>query len=372
MKRLLLVVNDANFFLSHRLPIALAAKDSGFDVHIATTPVSGAKKITDHGLIFHNIPFSRSGMHPLHELRTMLALYRLYKQIKPAIVHHVTIKPVLYGGIVARLLGVPAVVSAISGLGYIFVSEKLRTKIIRFIITLVYRIALNHKNTFVIVQNPDDADWLKKSGIAKPDTIKLITGSGVDLENYVPRPEPSELPVVLFASRLLWDKGVGEFVQAAKILTSEGVKARYVLVGENDQGNPSSVPTQTIEQWQREKIVELWGFRSDMPEVFANSHIFCLPSYREGLSKVLIEAAACGKPIITTDVPGCRDVVTNGLNGLLVPARDPQAIARAIKDLIVDPEKRRQMGHEGRKKAQTEFGLEMVVKETLQVYNELL
>lgn len=371
MKRLLIVVNDANFFLSHRLPIALAAKEAGFDVHIATTPISVAKKITDHGLTFHNVPFSRSGMRPLHELRTMLSLYGLYKRVKPRIVHHVTIKPVLYGGIIARILKVPAMVSAISGLGYIFVSESLQTKIIRFFITAIYKIALNHKNTSIIVQNPDDASWLRKAGIANANVIKIIAGSGVDLDIFSPKDEKSGLPVVLFASRLLWDKGAAEFVGAAKILTTEGLQARFVLAGDADPANPSSIPLQTLEKWRSEKIVELWGSSDDMPGVFAKSHIFCLPSYREGLSKVLIEAAACGKPIITTNVPGCRDVVEDGLNGLLVPAKDPKAIATAIKKLINNPTMRRQMGVEGRKKATQEFGVKLVVKETMHIYSDL-
>jgi len=372
MKKLLIVVNDARFFLTHRLPIALAARKKGFEVHVATTRDSYSDTIAGHGLVFHEIPFARSGMQPVHELHTILKIYRLYRQLRPDIVHHVTIKPVLYGGLVARILSVPAVVSAISGLGYLFVARGILPKVLRLFVTVLYRLALNHKNCCTIVQNPDDRNWLVRSGIVGSDSIRKVPGSGVDLDIFSPMPEKKGSPIVLFASRLLWDKGIGEYVQAAYKIASEGVKAKFVIAGERDPGNPSTVPERILEKWKKDEVVSLIGYQENMPAVRSSAHIFCLPSYREGLSKALIEAAASGRPVITTDVPGCRDVVEDGVNGLLVPTRDIEALAVAMKKLIENSAIRESMGRAGRIRAEREFGIKGIVSKTLDIYDELL
>jgi len=210
-----------------------------------------------------------------------------------------------------------------------------------------------------------------KRHILKSSRIVLIRGSGVDTQKFQFKPEPSGVVIVVLASRLLWDKGIGEFVQAARKLQQRGVKARFVLVGESDQQNPSAIPHDQLLSWEAEAVVELWGQQENMPEIFAKSHIVCLPSYREGVPKVLIEAAACGKPIVTTDVPGCREIVHEGSNGFLTPIRDAKAVADALKKLIESTDLRNQMGTRGCELVEKDFTQEKVNAETLKVYQEL-
>jgi glycosyltransferase involved in cell wall biosynthesis len=370
--RLLFVVNQTEFFLSHRLPFALEAKRHGYDVHIATPVSLGLAVIQEAGLTHHAVAFSRKGMRPFAELATLRALFRLYRKLSPDIVHHVTIKPVIYGSVVARLTGVPAVVNAVSGLGYVFISQGRKATFLRRVVRWAYRFALNHPNSRVIFQNNDDLTLFTSDNLVRPQQAMLVKGSGVDLQRFTPKEQPKGPPVVLFASRLLRDKGVCEFVDAARALQSDGVEVRFVLVGDIDPGNPASLSTETVKGWHQEGVIEWWGQREDMPAVFAQTHIVCLPSYREGLPKVLIEAAACGRPIVTTDVPGCREIGRHNDNGLLVPARDSTTLASALRQLIADPALRDRMGRRGREIAAQEFGLERVVAETLAVYRTLL
>jgi glycosyltransferase involved in cell wall biosynthesis len=369
---LLFVVNQAEFFLSHRLPLALAAKREGYDVHIATPISAGVAVIQAAGLTHHAVSFSRKGMHPFSELSSLGALFRLYRKLRPDIVHHVTIKPVIYGGAMARVAGVLAVVNAVSGLGYVFISRGLKAAFLRRTVRRAYRFALNHSNSRVIFQNNDDLELFTRDNLVRPQQAILVRGSGVDLKRFAPTKPAKGTPVVLFASRLLRDKGAREFVEAARALQSGGVQARFVLVGDVDPGNPASLSTDTVKGWHQERVIEWWGQREDMPAVFAQVHIVCLPSYREGLPKVLIEAAACGRPIVATDVPGCREIVRHNDSGLLVPAKDSRALANALRQLVTDPALRERMGRRGREIAAQEFGLERVVAETLAVYRTLL
>jgi glycosyltransferase involved in cell wall biosynthesis len=371
--RLLYVVNEAGFFLSHRLPLALAAARAGYDVHVATPDAPDAAAIREAGLTFHPVPFSRKGSDPLTELASLHSLYRLYRSLRPDLTHHVTIKPVLYGGIVARLTGIPAVVSAISGLGHVFIAQGWKARGLRALVRRIYKIALGHPNSKVIFQNPDDQRAFSMAKLIRPGSAVLIRGAGVDLTQFAPIPQAAGNLLVLFASRMLWTKGVGEFVEAASALRDSGVEARFVLAGRIDSGNPMTVPDDQLRKWNDNGAIEWWGQRDDMPEVFAQSHIVCLPtSYGEGVPKALIEAAACGRPIVATDVPGCREIVRHGDNGLLVPANDRTALANALRQLISDPALRERMGRRGREIAVQEFGLERVVAETLAVYRTLL
>jgi glycosyltransferase involved in cell wall biosynthesis len=301
-----------------------------------------------------------------------MALYFLYRCLRPDLVHHVTLKPVLYGGMAARLTRVPAVVNALTGLGYAFITPGWKAALLRGVLKIVLRLALGHRNGSTIFQNQNDQALLVKSGVASKSATVLIKGSGVDMIVYAPCPEPSGTPVVLLASRMLWDKGVGEFVEAARRLRAEGVEARFVLVGAPDAGNPTAVPLKIIKNWEAEGVVEWWGHRDDMPEVFAQANLVCLPSYREGLPKALIEAAACGRAIVATDVPGCREIVRHGINGLLVSARDSSSLAHALQILIENPASRRSMGMEGRILAMAEYSVEQVIEQTFKLYAALL
>lgn len=368
---ILFVVNSPEFFLSHRLPLAVALRDIGFTVQIATGFGPACKEIAELGFHHHLLPISRSGHNPLCELRTLLGLYRLIKGIKPDLVHLVTIKPVLYGGLLARLAGVPAMVAAISGLGTVFIDSKQDHFWMRYVIKWLYRVALGHSNLKVIFQNPDDRAVLIGISALRKCKTALIRGSGVSLASHPMRPEPEDVPVVTFAGRLLEDKGVREFVEAARVLMLRGVTARFWLAGSLDPGNLTSVSEDVLLKWSKEEVVEVLGHQSDIPNLFANSNIVVLPSYREGLPKVLIEAAACGRAVVTTDVPGCRDAIEPESTGLLVPVRDPIGLADAIQFLIENPERRKKMGASGRVLAEREFAIEKVVDAHLAIYHEL-
>lgn len=376
---LLFVVNEAYFLVSHRLPIAMAAQRRGYDVHVAA-PADNVWAPADYsidelaalGLTFHEIPMSRRGTRPMQELRTVMALWRLYRRLRPDIVHHLTIKPNLYGGMAARLTGVPCVVYAITGLGQMFVATKGALRLLRPLVLSVMRIAFGHGNGRVIVQNASDREFLIDNGVVELDATVLIQGSGVDLELFQPTEEPAGEPVVILPSRLIWEKGIQEFVDAAKQLRADGVAARFALVGNTHASNPRAVPEETLRGWAEAGIVEWWGRREDMPEVMAQCHIVCLPSkYGEGVPKVLLEAAAAGRPVVATDTPGCREVIEDGVEGLLVPAGDSAALAAALRRLIESPAERLAIGTAGRAKATIDLGIDQVVARTLAVYSEL-
>jgi len=294
------------------------------------------------------------------------------REIRPDLVHLVTIKPVLYGGLMARLAGVPAMVAAISGLGTVFIERDQKRSWMRSGVEWFYRLALGHPNAKVIFQNPDDRAALIGIRAVREEKTALIRGSGVSLAVYPMRPEPEGVPVVTFAARLLKDKGVREFVEAARALKERGVVARFWLVGSPDLGNLTSISEEELSQWSKNGLVEALGYRTDIPDLFAKSNIVVLPSYREGFPKVLIEAAACGRAVVTTDVPGCCDAIEPETTGLLVPARDASALADAIQALIDAPLRRKQMGVSGRALAEREYAIEKVVDAHLAIYRELL
>lgn len=370
-KRLLFVVNDAAFFLSHRLPIALGAQCSGYEVCVASMPGPAVTEIKKHGFSHVELPLTRSGKNPFSELFVLFSIYRLFLSWRPDLVHLVTIKPVIYGNIAARLAGVRGVVAAVSGLGFVFMASGLKASLFRTGVKWLYRFAFGKKNLRVIFQNPDDRDVLLAMAALEPRKVEMIRGAGVDLTHYSVLPEPEGKAVVSLAARLLVDKGIGEFIEAARLLKRRGVEAKFNLIGDTDPGNPSSLTSNDLDALRAEGLVELLGFRKDVAQLFANSHIVVLPSYREGLPKVLVEAAACGRAVVTTDVPGCRDAIEPDVTGLLVPVRDPFALADAIQRLIDDPKLRQQMGREGRELAEREFAIERVVRRHLDIYQEL-
>lgn len=369
--RLLIIVNDAEFFLSHRLPIALGALAEGHEVHIATAPGPGVDAIRSYGLVYHSVPMTRSGRNPLAELMTMIAIYMLLGKVSPDVVHLVTIKPVLYGGTAARLRRVPGVVAAISGLGHVFGSS-VRQRLLKTVLGPVYRYALRGPNVRVIFQNSEDQASLTRLANLSPSAAVMVPGSGVDLNTYSAIPEPQGMPVVTFASRLLASKGVYDFVAMARRLHDSGVQARFWLVGKLDPGNPLTITEGELESWRREGVVEVLGHRGDIASVFGKSNIVVLPSYYgEGVPKVLLEAAACGRAIVTTDHPGCRDVVVPGISGRLVPPRNVDALASAVRGLVEDSDMRRAMGLAGRRLAERTFAVEGVVAVHLSIYREL-
>lgn len=377
MKKVLIVVNVGWFFISHRLPIALAAKEAGYEVHVAAAldpefDQNTAKVLADQQLIFHELRFSRSGSGPFELARDVLDLLRLYKRVSPDIVHLVTIKPVLLGGLCARLLRVPGIVLAIPGRGSVFSARGAIGAIRRALALLMYRSAYVRGRSKVIIQNVEDREYFVSRGVFAPYDVRLVRGSGVDLARFEAAPEPQATPLVVLASRMLREKGISDFVDAARELKGRGVEARFALIGEPDRGNPKSHTKEELGEWARSGVVEWWGFRKDIHSVFAEAHVVCLPTYYgEGVPKVLIEAAACGRPIVTTDTPGCRDIVRQGDNGLLVPPRNVAALAEALELLISQPLLRSQMGARGRARVEAEFGVDAVVGQTLEIYAEL-
>lgn len=369
--RLLFFVTEDWYFCSHRLPLAMAARAAGHDVALATRVHRHGAEIASAGIRLLPLPLSRGGRNPLSEWRTVWSLYRILRRERPDILHNVAMKPVLYGSLAARLAGTPHVVNALAGLGHIF-TDRDRAGWLRRFIKLAFRWLLKGHGR-VIVQNPDDLRLLRDAGAIAPGQATLIRGSGVDLALFQPCPEPAGVPIVTLASRLLWDKGVGEFVAAAESLRQAGVQARFVIVGEPDPENHSSIPVEQLMAWRDAGQVEWWGQRQDMPAVLAGSAIVCLPSYYgEGVPKVLLEAAATGRPIVTTDMPGCREAVADGENGLRVPPRDVPALATALRTLLEDAGLRQRLGRHGRLRAEREFGVERVNAQTLELYRAML
>jgi glycosyltransferase involved in cell wall biosynthesis len=370
--RVLFVDNDVNSFYSYRIEMARAARDTGFDVHVAAPQGKAVEILLKEGFTYHPIAMTRSGLKPWKEVRTIVALFKLYRKVRPDLVHHLRLKPVLYGGLAAYGARVPAIVGLLTGLGYVFTAETGKAALMRKMVTASCKLAFRRGNQRIIFQNPDDRFIFVENQILPAHKTVLIKGSGVDVKTYVPTPEPEGVPVVLLAARMLGDKGVVEFVEAAQSLRKAGVKARFVLVGETDPGNPTAIRIEQLRQWADNGDVEWWGQRNNMHDVLGQSHIVCLPSLREGVPKVLIEAAACGRAIVTTDAPGCREIVRNGENGLLVPVRNSQALAQALRLLIENAALRATMGAKGRDIVVEEFSVERVVNETLGVYRELL
>lgn len=371
-KKLLFVVNVDWFFLSHRLPIALEAQRQGFDVHIATGLTDKLDELRRHGLTVHVLALDRHGTGLGNAWMTTLQLWRVLRAVRPDVVHLVTIKPILLGGLLARLVRVPALVVAVSGLGYVFMSHGSAAWVRRSLVSVLYKLALTHRNLKVIFQNADDLRSLNEIVHLPAHQVATLRGSGVDLAHFVHLKLSEGVPVVVLAARLLADKGVFEFVEAAQMLSAQGCLARFVLVGTVDTGNPTSVKQTELDAWVSEGVVEWWGHRSDMAQVLSAAQIVVLPSYREGLPKVLLEAAACGRPVVTTDVPGCRDAIDPGVTGLLVPVQDALALAQAMNELILDPVRCERMGTAGRALAEQAFDVRQVVAAHLAIYADLI
>ena len=355
------------------MPVALAAKQFGYQVHVAAPyEPEPAKIIEEQGFTYHPIPLVRSGTSIAGELKLMMAFWQLIGAVKPDLTHHVAMKPVAYAGCVARLRRVPAVVHAVTGLGYLFIRDDFITRIRRAIIMRLFRAALHHRNARVIFQNPDDFALFTRRGLVDPAIATIIRGTGVDMTRFKPAPATSTRVTVMFPARIIGDKGIHEFIHAARTLTAAGLGADFVLVGRTDPVNPTAVAEETVRQWEAEGIVAWWGFQNDMAATLQRAAIVCMPSYREGLPRVLIEAAACGLPIVTTDVPGCREIVHDDENGCLVPARDGPATVAAISRLVKDAAARARMGERSREIAVTDYAVDDFVARTLAVYAEIM
>ena len=369
-KSLLFVVNADWFFLSHRLPIAKKAIEKGYNVHLVTEVTTKRKEIEQYGIYLYEIKFKRSSTSVFDSLFLFIKFLKIFKSIKPDLIHLVTIKPVIIGGIAAHFLKKSTkLVISISGLGFIFIDKGFKAFLRKIIIIFFYKLVFMHKNFKVIFQNKTDLQNIRDmTHLPKEKTI-LIQGSGVDLNEYKFSKIGRSKPVVLFPARLLSSKGIYEFIESAKILKSLG---RFVIVGKHDLEARKCIKLSELETLENEGIIEYWGESIDMPKTFKLSSIVVLPSYREGMPKSLLEAAASGRAIVTTDVPGCKDAIINGRTGILVPSRDPFALTNGIKNLLENPELIKTMGREGRKLAENKFDINEVVKKHLEIYQTLL
>lgn len=369
--KILYLVTVDSYFWSHRLELAREAMKRGFEVTVVTRVTDYGKQIENEGFKLIPINITRSGKNLFNELAILWKLIRIYKSERPDIVHHVAIKPVLYGSLAAWITKIPHVVNALTGMGYIFISNEWKAVLLRKFINRAFHILLNRPNSRLILQNRDDKNFMVQLKILDQEKIVLIPGSGVDTQVFLPIPEPVGVPVVMLVSRMLWHKGVGEFVEAARLLRNKGINACFVLVGGIDTENPAAIPLHILEEWNRTGIVEWWGLQNDMPRIFSKANIVCLPSYREGLPKVLIEAASCSRSIVATDVPGCREIVLHGKNGILVPVKNVTALSDALEKLIKDPVLRHRMGMIGRELVISKFSIERIVSQTIALYQSM-
>jgi len=371
-KRLLFVVTEDWYFCSHRLAHAAAAVRAGYQVGVATRVAQHREEIQNSGIEVIPFEMTRRGFNPARELSTVFRLARVYRAYRPDIVHHVALKPVVYGSIAGALTRVPVTVNAIAGLGYAFTSSTGVARILKFLIATLLPRLLNRKGSRVIVQNSDDQRALVSMRVNQK-RIALIRGSGVDPDQFSFKEEIAGNVIVILASRMIWAKGIQAFVDAAKEIKASFPGARFALVGKPDPGNPNAVPVIQLQSWADQGVVEWWGYRKDMVEVLRNCHIVCFPStYGEGIPKVLIEAAASGRAVVASDIPGCREIVRHGENGYLVSPSDHRALVGALSQLIVDSDLRIRMGRRGREIFEQTFSLGRVIRDTLKLYQEAL
>ena len=377
------------FFYSHFLDRAIAAKEQGYDVVVLTGLTRNDDPLAQYGIKLIGVPFERRSLNPLGLCRNLVDVVRVLQQEKPDIVHQIALKPIVVGSIACRWLGIKRVINAVVGLGFAFSSDQSAARLTKQVLSLLFHLVLDKKNAKTVFENSDDRDNFIKNGWVMPDNAVLIRGAGVDIERFASRPRPANVhytqradlsvpnreaptdpPIAMLLSRMLWDKGVGDFVEAARLLLRQHGKdyAQFVLVGDPDDDNRGAIAREHLLAWQQEGVVQWWGHKPDVENVLAQATISCLPSYREGLPKSLLESLAMGLPCIATDVPGCREAVVDGVNGLLVPPRDVAALANAIDRLLRDTELREQFGPASRRMAADEFSKEIINKQTLDLY----
>lgn len=369
---LAILINRDAFFLSHFAERALTAKQAGYRVIVFCPDRGMAKKIIEAGFEFCAVEMSRHGIHVIREVCTLLDIASHYRRVSPDVCWHVGLKPIILGTAALKLAGRSGVVNAPVGLGFIFSSQTLKARLLRFPMMRAMKAFLNPPGSRVVFENADDLQELLAVKAVRREYAILIRGAGVDVTRYARVPEYPGIPTVLFAARLIWEKGVREFVEAARLLRQRGIVARFLIAGGIDQESDSAVPQSILQDWVQEGNVEWLGQRNDMPDLLGTCHIFCLPTwYREGLPKVILEAMACGRAVVATDMPGCREAVKNMDNGLLVPPKNVVALADAISFLLGNASLRARMGARGRERVEREFSSDKVCQETLAIFDQL-
>jgi glycosyltransferase involved in cell wall biosynthesis len=372
MPKLHFVVNEDWAFVSHFFERGVAAQAAGYSVGISAHCGEKQAMLESAGFTLYPHDISRSGTNPFIEIRNLLALVKVFRKSQPDIIHLIALKPIVIGAIAARIYGKAQVVCAPIGMGYLFSSNDRKARFLQPVIRFMLRRILSFRNTHVIIENDEDCETLISGKFVKKSNIQVIKGAGVDLSSYIATPENLDTQVVTMFARVLQDKGVVDFVEAANIVHSQFPNAVFQLVGDCDPGNPTSFSENEVRSWETAGSIKWLGYRTDVPELLAASNIVCLPSYREGLPKTLIEACAAQRAIVATDVTGCREVVSHGSNGLLVPVRNFQKLAEAISQLLRDPVQRATFAKNGRARAETEFASPIVIEQTLAVYKKVL
>ncbi|MEY3787270.1 MAG: hypothetical protein RIQ94_224 [Pseudomonadota bacterium] len=375
-KKILFFANTDWYLFNFRLALAKHLREQQVEVVMVSPFGPYGKKLEEEGFRWIAVQMDRRSLNPLTETKLIWRLICIYNVEKPDIAHHFTIKCVVYGGLAASYVGIRGVVSSVVGLGHIYTGNNLKVRVLRPIVNQLLRFVMNGVHRRLVLQNPDDCQIFLSAGLIDEDHLHLIKGSGVDTQRFQPDLKKSSIPQpnlnVVFAARLLWDKGLAELIEAIKLLNSQGIIATYLIAGETDRGNPASVPNEILTEWRNIPNVILLGHVAEMTEILVDAILMVLPSFREGLPRSLIEAAAAGLPIVTTDVPGCREVVDHGVTGFLVPVRDSVALAEALAKLLKDPILAYNMGLAGRAKVLAEFDERIVFEKTLTVYRELV
>lgn len=366
---LLIIVNTSRFFMSHRLLLAQGAKRHGYQVTVASPNDLEAQKIKLLGFTHHPLNMGRKSMNPFNEIVTVWHFVQTLKKLKPDVVHLFTVKPVLYGALAARLVGIRKIVVTITGLGFLFLKQGLVGHVLRQFVGLFYKLIIRTPRIKVIFQNHDDYKLFTERHWVHPSQAHIIFGTGVDMDRFHPVTKNNKTIQILFPARFLKDKGLLELIEAGQILKTQNLQFQLLLCGDIDSGNPSSISADELKSIESHSFVKNLGYTEDMPGAFAQADIVCLPSYREGIPLSLLEATACGLPIVTTDVPGCREVVKHGENGYLVPARDANLLAKHLAHLITDQTLRQRMGAKGRERAVQNYSIAIVVKQNLDCYH---
>ena len=377
-KKILFLITEDWFFCSHFLDRALAAKNAGYEIIVCSRRNKDKKNIEKFGFQFHNVSFNRKNINPFYELIVLIQIIFLYKKVKPDIVHHIALKPIIYGSIAARINHVRSVINAPVGMGYVFTSDSFKAKLLRPIMKFILKslISSHHgkkKRKKVIFENNDDLNYFVNLGAVNFKDTCLIRGAGVYVkEDFIEYKRNNEVPIIALVGRMLRDKGIYEYIDAARALRNQNINAKFLLIGGIDEFNSSSIKLEILKKWHREKLVDWLGKINNVHEILKKIDILCLPSYREGLPKALIEGAAMGLPIVTTNTVGCRDVVQDGFNGFLVPIKNSKALANAILKLIRDEKLRVRMGKESYNLAYSKFSSRIIISQTMDIYNEMI
>ena len=372
-KRLLFVISEDWYFVSHRLSLAKAAIKLGYEVALLSHFTNHRKVIEDAGIKIIEWPLNRSSRNPFQELAAIKSIFSSIRQFRPDIIHSVAMKPVIYSSIASLFTGLDNRIFALAGLGFVFTSNKRSAKLMRPFLEIAFRLLFKGNKTRLILQNPEDQQALLLAGVIKSKNIRLIRGAGVDIKSFSVNTIPTDISIISLPARMLWAKGIQDFIDCSQKINKDNTIARFVLVGTPDEQNPDSISKQKLTEWNKNSVIEWWGYQSDMPNVFHQSTIVCLPtSYGEGLPKSLLEAASCGRPIVTYDVPGCREIVIDGYNGILVKPKSVTGLVNAISQLINDSELCVKMGKNGRKLVEKHFTQEKIAEETIAVWEELL